>query len=106
MRLADLLLGFVLLNHAVAARGYAATFRNDGTLWENAVRVSPQKPRVLVNLAMTRIADGDIVSGRWLLEAALSAANRDDLPSWDVADAREVCVNDLVALHHLMRVIR
>ena|SRR3990167_10984890 len=99
--LAALLL-VVLLALAGSARQHAEVWRSESALWAHAVRLSPQKPRVLNNYGVTLVMRAQFDEARQVFEAAHRAGHSPHLPPWDRVEGEQTSRANLKALDALM----
>ncbi len=69
--------GLALCALALCTNRHVPTWQSEATVWNQAFRVAPNKPRVLVNLAAVAIGGGQWESAeKWLDAAELSRLTR------------------------------
>ena len=69
------------------------TWRSNLTLWQHAVTIVPQKPRVLHNYGLALLEAGEINAAVTRFRAAVTAAEAPHVPAWD----RRITNRDVVA---------
>lgn len=97
-----LLLAVVLVAMAVSTRQYAAVWRSEATLWAHAVRLAPQKPRVLNNYGVTLAMQGRLQEARAVFERAHQAGHAATLPPWDRREGERTARENLKAVNDLL----
>ena len=101
-----LILGAVLLSLASATRSYAAVWRSESALWAYAVRLAPEKPRVLNNYGVTLAMVGRLEDARTVFVRAHLAGHATHLPPWDRVEGELRSRQNLVAVNELIAEVR
>ena len=92
----------VMLTLATSTARYASAWAHELPLWQRAVRLAPEKPRVLNNLGVALAAQGRLVEARTWFERAHTAGHSPRRPAWDRVEGERTSRANLKAVDALL----